>query len=552
MLDDDTSFAFFTYLIKAYPYSFCAEEYFTDHESDEDNTIYEAFMRPPLGEEADAIQRIKINPYSEECYQSAISQIAEQDIRSFYNDFIQLRKIAELFDVDYLVRTACIPRFSDELTASLDSEDSEKKRETVQFILQTCASDKVLSNLALDVFKQYKSKAGKVTIDICDKLLYLETVSDDVPDYHKSVELQNKVYGRYLKQKVEEIAVFSVEEIKNMLDCFHEFATKNHYTSEDAEELFFNRFHDFCADAKDLNDLISLSQKIERLEKYQEDCSYDLQPYLIKLRGCYENVDSDLRRTEIIAKYDLSTGEFTMSEYIAPSINDKNLIQDTVENIKSKCRSISAKATKSDFDGILNQIHATNKNGACTESFFEDLKKQWEKEDVKLRTVEGVIYNTRDEAICASGELKFIRQVKERKDIDIMIKYKMLLEHSFTTEQARKEVLQEEKKLFDYMNSVSDKSQYRREHAGLPILAVIVSFITFIFVFINLFLGVVGVVVSYFCWVSYGNKLSEARSYNDNIPYKRERNNKEIARFNQLFLVVNGHIVINFRGYNRK
>ncbi|MBR3919828.1 MAG: zinc ribbon domain-containing protein [Clostridia bacterium] len=396
--------------------------------------------------------------------------------------------------------------------------------------------EKIKSKIIKDISERYNID----DIRRCDKLLEVETLLGAA----KETEREEILGGFIRHSEITNFNQYSVDELNSVISNILEFGSKYLYSVETDKKKRIEEYIDFHI--KNILKEYSYSE-LESVFKYIDYAAQTVgyQSESIKQKIFEDYVDYHLKEDiqELSMKnidllvehinwvntkysYDISAAKGNILKRICEHYNiDLNSENESVleENI-NKLKSLDLDCAY-DFSEIIKQQKLV-------------LSKLIEKKDIQSRTVEGVIYETVEEAKVASQEMQIILKICNNDSISKVEKYNKLLQHQFLTGQAQLEVEKYERLLIKHISYCKNHIS-RKSSLGWFVLYLL---LTPLFALIGSLFGGIGLIIAFIViigtWISYAEKFKETKEYNEDIV----ENKAEINMFNHYFKLDNDRI----------
>ena len=196
-----------------------------------------------------------------------------------------------------------------------------------------------------------------------------------------------------------------------------------------------------------------LCHTIQQLKYLDETCSWKFKERIDnlerRLEDLLEKKDKESRTVEIIKKYDIASKKVKRKKILVKSAEIKDKIVPMIPLIEEHCLMLSFDMERYQFNKTIQEIKSLCTTSECDHAFLTDLQEQWEREDKNRRTIQGIEYETREEASEAGVELKKIEKLYEGYKKSYTQKYLSLMKCSFKTKSAKQKIQQKEKELID-------------------------------------------------------------------------------------------------------
>lgn len=200
------------------------------------------------------------------------------------------------------------------------------------------------------------------------------------------------------------------------------------------------------------------------------------------------------------------------------------------------------------FNKTIQEIKSLCTTSECDHAFLTDLQEQWEREDKNRRTIQGIEYETREEASEAGVELKKIEKLYEGYKKSYTQKYLSLMKCSFKTKSAKQKIQQKEKELIEHVadlekkknfNALDDTASSMETIIGAVEITVVILILNGIFssgllkaICLMVVIGTWG-----FCAKEISDSIKSGKKYAESCQ-------KELAEFNSVFKIVDNHVVL--------
>ena len=192
-----------------------------------------------------------------------------------------------------------------------------------------------------------------------------------------------------------------------------------------------------------------LCHTIQQLKYLDETCSWKFKERIDnlerRLEDLLEKKDKESRTVEIIKKYDIASKKVKRKKILVKSAEIKDKIVPMIPLIEEHCLMLSFDMERYQFNKTIQEIKSLCTTSECDHAFLTDLQEQWEREDKNRRTIQGIEYETREEASEAGVELKKIEKLYEGYKKSYTQKYLSLMKCSFKTKSAKQKIQQKEK-----------------------------------------------------------------------------------------------------------
>lgn len=388
--------------------------------------------------------------------------------------------------------------------------------------------------------------------------------NDDIKGYEelvrdeKLLKMTNATFSRkrldyLIKNCVKDIKDYSPEEVSEAIAELKKYKDKDSSGVEfEIKKLQENVLKKFGV-MLDTNSKLVVEKNIEYLEAINNSYDFDVSRQLKIQNQILRNIEYEegieSRKTEVIIAFEIASNTYEYKTILFDNAEDKDAAKTKDDQLRKLCSGLRLNMNAQEWDKCVLKIEELIK-GNNAENYYEKLvqsiKEQRIEAEKQERTVNGIEYNTKQEAQIAKEELKLIETI-EKKYIQKSKVYYEILQHEFKTQQVREIIRKKEEDLISHYACLlverqsSDVMTKTANAVGAFIISTIATIIIAIVGLMFTPLGlIIGLVVILGIWGGFGEKVSNVKS----SALYAEHVKEEIAEFENLFKVIDHHIVL--------
>lgn len=427
-------------------------------------------------------------------------------------------------------------------------QEEEHPEKDADSLMQIAQWFRVRSKVVKEIFTMLFDNEEEISKDTCIELLRIEKLLQS-----KYIPTQSKIYKRYLETEIGKTLLnYTPEEINAVLELLKNFNREYEYSTDflegEVQRKVFSHY-DIGTNPRTIEDLCHTIQQLKYLD---ETCSWKFKERIDnlerRLEDLLEKKDKESRTVEIIKKYDIASKKVKRKKILVKSAEIKDKIVPMIPLIEEHCLMLSFDMERYQFNKTIQEIKSLCTTSECDHAFLTDLQEQWEREDKNRRTIQGIEYETREEASEAGVELKKIEKLYEGYKKSYTQKYLSLMKCSFKTKSAKQKIQQKEKELIEHVadlekkknfNALDDTASSMETIIGAVEITVVILILNGIFssgllkaICLMVVIGTWG-----FCAKEISDSIKSGKKYAESCQ-------KELAEFNSVFKIVDNHVVL--------
>lgn len=431
-------------------------------------------------------------------------------------------------------------------------QEKDKPEKDVATLKEIAGWFNIKPKVTKEIFTDVFNGIGEVSKNTCDELLSLEKLLKV-----KYTPIQSRIYQKYLENEISKILVsYTPEEINKALKLLKDFNENYEYSTSFLEDNIQNEARLYYRIESNPRTIEDYEHTIKQLKYLEETCPWDFEKEINKLekrlKSLLQRRNIETRTVEAIQKYDITSKKFKKIKMLAQSAEIKDKMVIATPQIEEQCLKLSFDMEKEQFDSIIQAIMSLCTESQYDNTFVNDLQEQWNEVDRCARTVQGIEYKTKEEAVYAQVELEQIKDLyKEQKSKTQ--KYHYLKKCSFETEQAKQIVNEKERELIEHIAYLEQNKNFNPtineiKDLGLTKLIVkIVAMLVLNLIFNSGLLKAICVIAVVVMLTNYSDERSDIKKKIEEEKKREELAEsckKELEEFNSIFEILDNHIIL--------
>lgn len=394
---------------------------------------------------------------------------------------------------------------------------------------------------------------------------------EDLQGYEEIAEAENLLRTRdksrsrnrfdsRMKACVKNVRDYTADEVNLALDTLHCYAAEHAYDvkclTDKLIEGIFNKYS-VKINSNSKSDIVNNIEQLDILSDkgYNLDFSDFLQEQKRKLNSIVEKEEQKKKEKEIkertmnvIVDYNAAAHIFEYKKKVFDSLEEKEASKLKMDKLMKLCKEIDINAEDCEWNVSVQKIYSFCEEMHYCEGLPESLHLQRIDAEKKSRIFKGVEYKTKEDVEIAKKEMAIIEDVY-KKCKDKKKAFCEILHYRFQNQQAKEIILDKEKQLFsEYQNLKQRNSAMETVTStvgagGALIIAIVVTIVAAILglAIIPIPIGpIIAICVIVAIWKRFKEKTSDIASSVSDLAYVK----KEIAEFESLFNIIDGHIVL--------